>query len=76
MQGNSVFNADGSPMTLLQVNQEQPMWPIYDYAVITDAVEGLVLVNVETMSMASFATTSSAARASTMAPRRGTRTVS
>ena len=53
-EGNPVFNADGSPMTLLQVNQEQPMRPIYDYAVITDAVEGLVLVNVETMADGEF----------------------
>lgn len=53
-EGNPVLNADGSPMTLLQVNQEQPMRPIYDYAVITDAVEGLVLVNVETMADGEF----------------------
>ena len=53
-EGNPVFNADGSPMTLLQVNQEQPMRRIYDYAVITDAVEGLVLVNVETMADGEF----------------------
>ncbi len=30
------------------MNQEQPFLPIYHYAVITDAVEGLVLVNVDT----------------------------
>ncbi|WP_439098447.1 hypothetical protein [Alteraurantiacibacter buctensis] len=30
------------------MNQEQPFLPIYSYAVITDAVEGLVLVNVDT----------------------------
>ena len=53
-EGNPVLNADGSSMTLLQVNQEQPMRPIYDYAVITDAVEGLVLVNVETMADGEF----------------------
>jgi hypothetical protein len=30
-------------------NQEQAMHPIYHYAVVTDAVEGLILVNVDTM---------------------------
>ncbi|MDB5718420.1 MAG: repeat protein precursor, partial [Sphingomonas bacterium] len=30
-------------------NQEQAMHPIYHYAVITDAVEGLILVNIDTM---------------------------
>ncbi len=52
--GNPVLNADGTPMSLLQVNQEQAMQPIYDYAVITDAVEGLVLVNIETMADGEF----------------------
>jgi hypothetical protein len=30
-------------------NQEQPFRPIYHYAVVTDAVEGLILVNVDTL---------------------------
>ena len=30
-------------------NQEQPFHPIYHYAVIADAVEGLILVNVDTL---------------------------
>ena len=30
-------------------NQEQPFHPIYNYAVITDAEEGLILVNVNTL---------------------------
>ena len=30
-------------------NQEQPFHPIYNYAVVTDAVEGLILVNVNTL---------------------------
>ncbi len=30
-------------------NQEQPFHPIYNYAVISDAVEGLILVNVNTL---------------------------
>ncbi len=33
-----------------QDNQEQPFDPIYDYAVITDAEEGLILVDVNTLS--------------------------
>jgi hypothetical protein len=32
-----------------KVNEEQPFHPIYSYAVIADAVEGLVLVNVDTL---------------------------
>jgi hypothetical protein len=52
--GNTVLNDDGTPMTLLQVNEEQAMKPIYDYAVITDAVEGLILVNIETMADGEF----------------------
>ncbi len=31
------------------VNQEQPFHPLYSYAVVTDAVEGLVLVDVDTL---------------------------
>lgn len=52
--GKPLMNADGSPMSLLQVNQEQPMKPIYDFAVITDAVEGLVLVDITTMADGEF----------------------
>ncbi|BDI61777.1 hypothetical protein [Qipengyuania nanhaisediminis] len=33
-----------------EANQEQPFLPIYDYAVISDAVEGLILVDVNTLS--------------------------
>ena len=32
-----------------EVNQEQPFHPIYHYAVVADAVEGLILVNVDTL---------------------------
>ncbi|WP_261300356.1 LVIVD repeat-containing protein [Sphingomonas alpina] len=35
-------------------NQEQPFLPIYSYAAITDAVEGLILVNIETMADGEF----------------------
>jgi len=31
------------------INQEQPMHPIYNYALVTDAQEGLVLFNVNTL---------------------------
>ena len=40
---------DGSTISLLEENQEQSFHPIYHYAVITDAEEGLVLVNVDTL---------------------------
>jgi len=33
---------------LRKANQEQPFHPIYSYAVVTDAEEGLILVNVDT----------------------------
>ena len=36
------------------MNQEQPFLPIYNYAVITDAKEGLVLVDVNTMADGEF----------------------
>ncbi|MGE0178410.1 MAG: hypothetical protein AB7O91_01155 [Sphingomonas sp.] len=40
---------DGTTITLLQENQEQRMHDLYRYAVVTDAEEGLYLVNVDTM---------------------------
>ncbi len=40
--------ADGK--SLLEENQEQKFHPIYHYAFITDAQEGLILVNVDTLS--------------------------
>lgn len=52
--GNEIIGPDGTPMSLLDVNEEQAMRAIYDYAVITDAVEGLVLVNVTTMNDGEF----------------------
>ena len=36
------------------MNQEQSFLPIYSYAAVTDAVEGLILVNVETMADGEF----------------------
>ena len=34
---------------MLEDNQEQPFHPIYDYAVVVDSVEGMILVDVNTM---------------------------
>ncbi|RAK68557.1 hypothetical protein [Phenylobacterium kunshanense] len=39
----------GEEASLLDINQEQKFHPIYSYAVITDAEEGLVLVNINTL---------------------------
>jgi hypothetical protein len=36
------------------MNQEQPFLPIYNYAAVTDAEEGLILVNVNTMADGEF----------------------
>ncbi|HST37008.1 MAG TPA: hypothetical protein VLK25_10325, partial [Allosphingosinicella sp.] len=41
---------NGATVSLLEENQEQPFHPIYDYAVVTDAEEGLYLVDVDTLS--------------------------
>jgi hypothetical protein len=37
-----------------EMNQEQPFLPIYNYAAVTDAVEGLILVNVNTLADGEF----------------------
>ena len=37
-----------------EVNQEQPFSPIYDYAFITDSVEGLIAVDVNTLADGEF----------------------
>lgn len=39
---------------LRRINQEQPFLPIYSYAVVTDAEEGLILVNVDTFADGEF----------------------
>jgi LVIVD repeat len=44
-----VANPDGSTTSLLEANQEQRFHPIYKYAVVTDAEEGLILIDVETL---------------------------
>lgn len=40
---------NGTTISLLEENHEQRMHEIYRYAVVTDAEEGLILVNVDTM---------------------------
>jgi hypothetical protein len=40
---------DGTTISLLEENREQSFHPIYNYAVVTDAEEGLILVNVNTL---------------------------
>ncbi|MDG2005107.1 MAG: hypothetical protein P8J20_17430 [Novosphingobium sp.] len=52
--GNPIIQEDGTPLTLLEANQEQKFLPIYDYAVITDSEEGLILVDINTMADGEF----------------------
>jgi hypothetical protein len=53
---NATGLAVGSPAPLdlkrvvLKINEEQPIAPIYGYAFISDAVEGLVVVDIKTLS--------------------------
>lgn len=39
---------------LRRINQEQAFLPIYSYAAVTDSVEGLIMVNIETMADGEF----------------------
>ncbi len=39
---------------LRKINQEQAFLPIYSYAAVTDSVEGLIMVNIETMADGDF----------------------
>ncbi len=43
-----------STADMREMNQEQAFLPIYNYAVVTDAVEGLILVNVNTLADGEF----------------------
>ena len=51
---NATGLAIGSPAPLdlkrvqLPVNEEQPIAPIYGYAFVSDAVEGLILIDIRT----------------------------
>lgn len=45
---NQAINPLRNTEVMRQINQEQPFHPIYNYAVVTDAEEGLILVDVNT----------------------------
>lgn len=51
---NQPINPLRNTPEMREANQEQPFLPIYNYAVITDAVEGLVVVDVNTMADGDF----------------------
>lgn len=51
---NQAIAPTRSTPELRQINQEQPFLPIYSYAVITDSIEGLILVNVDTFADGEF----------------------
>ncbi len=44
-----MYGSEESRRLMLEDNQEQPIHPIYSYAFITDAEEGLIAVNVDTL---------------------------
>jgi hypothetical protein len=45
---NQPINPERNTEVMRTINQEQPFHPLYNYAVVTDAEEGLILVNVNT----------------------------
>lgn len=45
---NQAINPLRNTAVMREINQEQPFHPIYNFAVVTDAEEGLILVNVDT----------------------------
>ena len=51
---NQPIAPDRNTPQMREANQEQPFLPIYNYAVITDAEEGLVLVDVNTLADGEF----------------------
>jgi hypothetical protein len=51
---NQPINPLRNTAEMREMNQEQPFHPIYSYAVVTDADEGLILVNIETMADGEF----------------------
>ncbi|MGB3471348.1 MAG: hypothetical protein WBA51_11045 [Erythrobacter sp.] len=51
---NQPIAPDRSTAELRELNQEQAFLPIYNYAAISDAVEGLILVNVNTLADGEF----------------------
>jgi hypothetical protein len=51
---NQPINPLRNTPEMREANQEQAFQPIYNYAVITDSVEGLILVNINTMADGEF----------------------
>ncbi len=51
---NQPINPLRNTPEMRDMNQEQPFLPIYSYAAVTDAEEGLILVNVNTMADGEF----------------------
>ena len=51
---NQPINPLRNTPEMREANQEQPFHPIYNYAVITDSVEGLILVDINTMADGEF----------------------
>lgn len=51
---NQPINPLRNTEAMRDANEEQPFLPVYNYAVITDAVEGLILVNINTMADGEF----------------------
>lgn len=51
---NQPINPLRNTREMREMNQEQAFHPIYSYAVVTDAQEGLILVNIETMADGEF----------------------
>ena len=51
---NQPINPLRNTKPMREINQEQAFLPIYSYAAITDSVEGLILVNIETMADGEF----------------------
>jgi len=50
MAPSRMYGSEASRKFMQEVNQEQPIHALYSYAFITDAVEGLIVVNVDTLS--------------------------
>ncbi len=48
-QGQPVFPTTDFAKAMREDNEEQPMHPLYNYAYITDAEEGLILTDVDTL---------------------------
>ncbi len=51
---NQPINPLRNTLAMRTMNQEQAFLPIYSYAAITDSIEGLILVNIETLADGEF----------------------